>query len=46
MSVCLELPPGRALSRMIEARGVGIEARAVEDFRSPEGLARWVADRL
>lgn len=46
VSVCLELPPGRALSRMIEARGVGIEARAVEDFRSPEGLARWVADRL
>lgn len=46
VSVCLELPPGRALSRMIEARGLGIEARAVEDFRSPEGLARWVTDRL
>lgn len=46
MSVCLELPPGRALSRMIDARGLGIEARAVEDFRSPEGLARWVAERL
>jgi [acyl-carrier-protein] S-malonyltransferase len=46
VSVCLELPPGRALSRMIDARGLGIEARAVEDFRSPEGLARWVADRL
>jgi len=44
--VCLELPPGRALSRMVEARGTGIEARAVEDFRSVDGLARWVADRV
>jgi [acyl-carrier-protein] S-malonyltransferase len=43
--VCLELPPGRALSRMIESSHPQIEARAVEDFRSIDGLVRWIADR-
>lgn len=39
----LELGPGRALADMAAAALPAVEARALEDFRSPEGLAAWLA---
>ncbi|MBK8322011.1 MAG: acyltransferase domain-containing protein [Betaproteobacteria bacterium] len=41
LAVCLELPPGQALTRMVLARGVR-EARSIADFRTIEGVARWL----
>ncbi len=41
--VFLELGPGRALARMTQARFADIEARAVDDFRSLEGVAAWLS---
>lgn len=38
----LEYGPGNALSRLWRDRDNGIPIRACEDFRSSEGLARWV----
>jgi [acyl-carrier-protein] S-malonyltransferase len=37
----LELPPGRALARIAGTR-FPTAARAVEDFRSVDGVARWI----
>jgi [acyl-carrier-protein] S-malonyltransferase len=45
-TVFLELGPGSALSRMAAELLPGLEARSVEDFRSVEGVQRWVAGRL
>jgi len=42
--VLLELGPGTQLSHM--AAAAGLEARGVEEFRSPEGIAAWVAATL
>lgn len=39
--VALELAPGSTLARML-ARHVTVQARAVADFRSVEGVARWL----
>jgi [acyl-carrier-protein] S-malonyltransferase len=41
IAVALELPPGTALTRMFAQRNAG-EARAIADFRSVEGVARWL----
>jgi [acyl-carrier-protein] S-malonyltransferase len=41
--VFLELGPGRALSRMAQARFDDAEARAVDDFRSLGGVSSWLA---
>jgi [acyl-carrier-protein] S-malonyltransferase len=41
ISAALELPPGATLARMLAGRG-SIEARAVADFRSVDGVARWL----
>lgn len=46
VTVVLELGPGRALSRMFEELGTGVEARSAEDFRTLDGIARWVETRL
>jgi len=43
--VMLELPPGRALSRMARERFDDVEARAVEEFSSASAVAQWVARR-
>jgi len=43
--VMLELGPGRALARMARERFDDIEARAVEEFSSPEAAAQWVGRR-
>jgi [acyl-carrier-protein] S-malonyltransferase len=41
--VFLELGPGRALARMTQARFADVDARAVDDFRSLEGVSSWLA---
>lgn len=43
VTVALELGPGAALSRMLHARHPQIECRAVADFRSLNGVKRWLA---
>jgi [acyl-carrier-protein] S-malonyltransferase len=44
--VFLELGPGSALTHMIRRRlGDAFDARSVEDFRSLDGIATWVAQR-
>ena len=45
-TVLLELGPGTALARMAREALPGAAVRAVSEFRSAEGVARWVADRL
>uniref|UniRef100_UPI003977410B ACP S-malonyltransferase n=1 Tax=Janthinobacterium sp. TaxID=1871054 RepID=UPI003977410B len=42
VTVALELGPGAALSRMLLARHPGIDCRAAADFRSLDGIARWL----
>lgn len=41
--VFLELGPGRALARMMQARYADVDARAVDDFRSLDGVSSWLA---
>jgi len=38
----LELGPGRSLTKMLEASAPDLPARALEDFRTPEAVVRWV----
>lgn len=45
-TVFLELGPGSALSRMVAEGLPGAEARSADEFRTVEGVARWVAARL
>jgi [acyl-carrier-protein] S-malonyltransferase len=40
----LELGPGSALARMFHARHPQIACRSIADFRTVEGLRRWVGD--
>jgi [acyl-carrier-protein] S-malonyltransferase len=41
--VFLELGPGRALARMTQARFGDVDARAVDDFRSLDGVSSWLS---
>jgi [acyl-carrier-protein] S-malonyltransferase len=41
IGAALELSPGATLTRML-TRHASIQARAVDDFRSVEGVARWI----
>jgi [acyl-carrier-protein] S-malonyltransferase len=41
--VFLELGPGRALARMTQARFPDADARAVDDFRSLDGVSSWLS---
>lgn len=45
-SVLLELGPGSTLSRMATDLFPGIEARSVADFKTLEGVIRWVEGKL
>jgi len=45
-SVYLELGPGNALSRMVRESLPAAAARSVEEFRSAEGVRRWVEASL
>jgi [acyl-carrier-protein] S-malonyltransferase len=38
----LEVGPGTTLSRLWAERGGPVPARSVDEFRSPEAVARWV----
>jgi [acyl-carrier-protein] S-malonyltransferase len=42
ITVALELGPGNALARMMQARHPRIACRSVADFRSAEGVLRWL----
>jgi [acyl-carrier-protein] S-malonyltransferase len=42
ITVALELGPGAALSRMLQARHPGIACRSVADFRSLDGIRSWL----
>jgi [acyl-carrier-protein] S-malonyltransferase len=43
IAVALELGPGAALARMLQARHPHIACRSVADFRSLDGIASWLA---
>jgi [acyl-carrier-protein] S-malonyltransferase len=43
MTVALELGPGAALARMLQARHPQIACRSVADFRSLDGVIAWLA---
>ncbi len=43
ITVALELGPGAALSRMLQARHPGIACRSAADFRSLAGIGQWLA---
>jgi [acyl-carrier-protein] S-malonyltransferase len=43
ITVALELGPGAALARMLQARHPQIACRSVADFRSLDGIVAWVA---
>lgn len=45
-TVFLEIGPGRALTRMVEALLPDMPARAYEDFRSAAGAAKWLRRHL
>jgi len=44
--VFLELGPGRALARMAQSRFGDVDARAVDDFRSLEGVSSWLTKHV
>ena len=46
MTVALELGPGAALARMLQARHPHIACRSVADFRSVGGVVDWVARQV
>jgi [acyl-carrier-protein] S-malonyltransferase len=43
ITVALELGPGNALARMMQARHPHIPCRSVADFRSVDGILAWLA---
>jgi len=46
ITVALELGPGAALSRMLQARHAHIECRSVAEFRSVAGIEKWLQRRF
>ncbi len=42
ITAALELGPGNALSKMLSARHPSIDCRSVADFRSLDGIRRWL----
>jgi len=42
ITVALELGPGSALSRMLQARHPQIQTRSVSDFRTLDGIRKWL----
>ncbi|WP_019142606.1 ACP S-malonyltransferase [Noviherbaspirillum massiliense] len=46
ITVALELGPGSALSRMLQARHPDIACRSIADFRSAAGVGAWVGRQL
>jgi [acyl-carrier-protein] S-malonyltransferase len=46
MTVALELGPGAALARMLQARHPHIACRSVADFRSLDGIVGWIGRQV
>lgn len=46
VTVALELGPGAALARMLQARHPGIACRSVSEFRSLDGIHAWLGRQL
>lgn len=46
VTVALELGPGAALARMLQARHPQIACRSVAEFRSLDGVAAWLSRQL
>lgn len=46
ITVALELGPGASLSRMLQARHPRIACRSVADFRSLDGVRKWLAREI
>jgi [acyl-carrier-protein] S-malonyltransferase len=46
MTVALELGPGAALARMLQARHPHIACRSVADFRSLDGIVAWLGRQV
>ncbi|MDB5821817.1 MAG: malonate decarboxylase subunit epsilon [Herminiimonas sp.] len=46
VDVVLELGPGASLSRMFAENGSQLQARSVDDFRTLDGIVKWVDARL
>lgn len=46
ITIVLELGPGAALARMMQARHPAIECRSVADFRTLKGIEDWLLRRL
>ena len=46
MTVALELGPGAALARMLQARHPQIACRSVADFRTLDGIVAWLGRHL
>ncbi|MFZ6815489.1 ACP S-malonyltransferase [Undibacterium sp. Rencai35W] len=46
ISVALELGPGAALSRMLQARHPQIVCRSVSEFRSVDGIIQWLSRHI
>jgi [acyl-carrier-protein] S-malonyltransferase len=42
ITVALELGPGNALSRMLQQRHPHINTRSVTDFRTLDGIGKWL----
>jgi [acyl-carrier-protein] S-malonyltransferase len=42
ITVALELGPGSALARMLHGAHPHIDCRSIDDFRSVEGVVRWI----
>ncbi len=42
VKTALEIGPGRALSRMLQAHHPHIQCRSVDDFQTLQGVARWL----
>lgn len=45
VGVVLELGPGKGLSRMFDGLGEPLESRSVDDFRTLDGVVKWVNAR-
>ncbi len=46
INVALELGPGSALSRMLSERHPAIACRSASDFRSIDGIIKWLERQL
>jgi [acyl-carrier-protein] S-malonyltransferase len=46
VSCVLEMGPGATLSRLWNARYPSLPARSIDEFRTPEAIARWVAHSI